>query len=165
MAQVVALRATCARRSVGCVLVNGRNHVLATGYNGPAAGESHCISNPCAGVDLPSGTGLDACVAIHAEQNALLQCREVWDIRAAYITTSPCIHCVKLFKNTGCRRIVFSEKYSEPHYSSARKEWLGVSEENMSHWNTGDGPLFFNTSSTAPQNGKDWVEAWYDDRR
>ena len=42
MAALVAERSTCLRRSVGCVLVNGRHHVLATGYNGVASGLPHC---------------------------------------------------------------------------------------------------------------------------
>ena len=34
MAYLVSERGTCARRKVGCVFVNKRNHVIATGYNG-----------------------------------------------------------------------------------------------------------------------------------
>ena len=33
IAKTVAQRATCPRRQVGCVLVNSRNHIVATGYN------------------------------------------------------------------------------------------------------------------------------------
>jgi len=35
-------RSTCLRRSVGCVLLDADNHVIATGYNGVAAGMPHC---------------------------------------------------------------------------------------------------------------------------
>jgi deoxycytidylate deaminase len=42
MAKLVAQRTTCLRRAVGCVLVNARGHVLATGYNGVAGGQPHC---------------------------------------------------------------------------------------------------------------------------
>ena len=42
LAQLTAERSTCLRRHVGCVLLNARGHVLATGYNGVAAGETHC---------------------------------------------------------------------------------------------------------------------------
>ena len=122
MAALVSLRATCRRRRVGCVLVDRHKHVLATGYNGVARGVAHCIDTACPGAGLPSGRGLDLCEAIHAEQNALLQCRDAKEIETAYITASPCITCIKLFMNTGCKRIVFLEEY--PH-AAARNLWKG----------------------------------------
>jgi dCMP deaminase len=112
MAQVISMRATCARRSVGCVLVDWRDHVIATGYNGVPSGMPHCISKPCPGATAPSGTGLDLCEAIHAEQNALLQCKDTNLIKACYCTTLPCIHCIKLLMNTSCQFIFFLELYS-----------------------------------------------------
>ena len=136
LAEVTASRATCLRRSVGCILVDKRGHILATGYNGVAAGQAHCneitmprtvtsfttgyYKNACPGAYSLSGTNLDGCQAIHAEQNALLQCRDVWEIETCYTTASPCITCVKLLLNTSCQRIVFREEY--PH-SEARVLW------------------------------------------
>jgi len=130
LALLTAQRATCCRRRVGCVLLNARGHVLATGYNGVAAGLPHCNQhdpfNPtgfphaCAGASAPSGQSLDACQAIHAEQNAMLQCRDVYSIHTAYVTASPCMTCVKLLLNTTCERIVFVEEYPHPE---ARKLW------------------------------------------
>lgn len=118
MAELVSLRGTCARREVGCVLVNELGHVIGTGYNGVATGQIHCTSKPCAGAKCKSGEGLDLCEAIHAEQNALLQCKNVQEIHTAYCTHSPCIHCVKLLLNTSCKRIVFDKEY--PHSDSQR---------------------------------------------
>lgn len=114
MAFLASTRGTCARRRVGCVLINARGHVLSTGYNGPAAGLPHCIDHPCDGACAPSGTKLDACEALHAEQNALLQCRDPYQIHTAYVTASPCVTCTKLFMNTSCERIVFLEEYPHP---------------------------------------------------
>lgn len=122
MAALVSLRATCRRRRVGCVLVDNHRHVLATGYNGVARGRDHCLDTPCLGADLPSGTGLDKCEAIHAEQNAMLQCKDTQAIETAYITVSPCVTCVKLLMNTGCKRIVFLENYTQ---LAARELWKG----------------------------------------
>ena len=122
MASLVSLRATCRRRRVGCVLVDANRHVLATGYNGVARSMPHCLDTPCDGANLPSGTGLDRCNAIHAEQNALLQCRDVEAIETAYITTSPCVTCVKLLMNTGCKRIVFIQCYPD---QTAKTLWKG----------------------------------------
>lgn len=122
MAALVASRSTCARRAVGCVLVDGRGHVLSTGYNGRAAGLPHCdepvptptvdgpptwsLKHACAGHDAPRGSGADRCEALHAEQNALLQCRDVDRIRTAYVTLQPCDVCTKLLLNTPCERLV-----------------------------------------------------------
>jgi dCMP deaminase len=69
--------------------------------------------NACAGACAKSGQDLHACEAIHAEQNALLQCRDVYQIDTAYVTASPCIHCMKLLMNTSCKRIVASSLYDQ----------------------------------------------------
>lgn len=42
LAEVTALRGTCLRRQVGCVLVDYGGRVLATGYNGVPRGMPHC---------------------------------------------------------------------------------------------------------------------------
>jgi dCMP deaminase len=135
-AEHAATRATCLRRAVGCALFNARKQLLATGYNGRAAGLPHCneadflaspgpliYPNACAGAQAPSGTMLDACEAIHAEQNALLQCRDVYAIETCYVTVSPCITCVKLLMNTSCSRIVFRSRYTQD--DEAYKLWMG----------------------------------------
>lgn len=123
-------RGTCPRRRVGCLLVDERTNTLATGYNGPASGEPHCIDQPCPGAQAASGTSLDACEAIHAEANAIMRCSDVFAIHTAYCTDSPCIHCVKLLLGTSCRRIVFARKY--PHETAERlwrrsgREWIHI---------------------------------------
>jgi dCMP deaminase len=133
LAEVTALRGTCLRRRVGCVLLDADGVVLATGYNGVPRGAAHCneIYDPlrkftnslmfrssevyphaCPGATAPTGTALDACGAIHAEMNALLFCSDVRRISDCYVTVSPCVACAKVLLNTGCRRIVFRERYA-----------------------------------------------------
>ncbi len=124
----VARRSTCLRRAVGCVLLNARGHVLSTGYNGRAAGLPHCNEvTACVGATAQSGTQLDACEAVHAEQNALLQCSDVYMIETCYVTVSPCLTCTKLLLNTACQRIVFQEAYA--HDKTARQLWVGADRE------------------------------------
>lgn len=143
-----AKRSTCLRRHVGAVLLSERGFLLATGYNGVSCGQPHCneelnielmnaevrslgmipdsrvplvqYPNACAGAKAPPGQGLDLCEAIHAEQNAMLQCKDVWEIDTCYTTASPCVTCVKLLLNTSCKRIVFAEEYPHPQ---ARTYW------------------------------------------
>lgn len=136
MVRVTAQRATCLRRQVGCVLLNERGHVLSTGYNGVASGMEHCnqslpisfgkiitenYPHACPGAKSQSGTNLDGCEAIHAEQNALLQCKNVYEIHACYVSCSPCITCTKLLMNTSCQEIFFEEEYPMP---GAKDLWL-----------------------------------------
>lgn len=112
-----ATRGTCARRQVGCVLVDKRGRILSTGYNGVAAGRPHCNEGcPCKGAHLPSGTGLDLCEAIHAEQNAILFLADPFSVDTCYVSCTPCISCMKLLLGTSCRRIVAIEEY--PHSDS-----------------------------------------------
>jgi len=131
MALLVSERGTCVRRKVGCILVNKKNHVLATGYNGNPSGFSHCLDNPCKGANSKSGKDLDKCEAIHAEQNALLQCKDVYDIDTVYCTVSPCIHCVKLLLNTSAKKIVFGEKYIQ---KDAERLW-GMTDRDWAYIN------------------------------
>jgi len=131
IALAISTRGSCARRKVGAVLTTADNRIIATGYNGPATGIPNCIETPCKGTGLPSGTGLDSCEALHAEQNALIYCQSPFLIHACYTTCSPCMSCVKMLAGTNCKRIVFNEEY--PHkeakdfWISLGREWLQIS--------------------------------------
>lgn len=127
MAYLVSIRGTCQRRRVGCVLTDQYNKVIATGYNGVAAGLPHCLDHACPGAHLPSGTGLDKCEALHAEENALIQCTRPQDIYTVYCTASPCNTCVRKLKNTSAQRIVFSELYPHPESEAI---WCGYGQHN-----------------------------------
>lgn len=136
LAFALTVRTTCPRRKVGCVLVDEHSVILSTGYNGSGPGEPHCIDSPCPGAAMPSGTGLDACRAIHAEQNAVVRCREPHRIHTAYVTTLPCVSCIKLFKATSCKRIVYAQSY--PHAEATIDAWPHTIEPigDMPKWNT-----------------------------
>ena len=114
MAEVMAQRGTCPRRKVACILVDDHGRILATGYNGSAAGEPHCIDTPCPGANLPSGQGLDECQAIHAEMNAVLLLPDPWKVNTVYLTASPCVTCIKLLLGTSAKRIVCRDLYPHP---------------------------------------------------
>lgn len=124
----LSLRSTCSRRQVGSVLVNKHGHILSTGYNGVVSGTDHCIDNPCKGSSLPSGEGLEKCEAVHAEQNALLQCPNVMEIHTVFCTTIPCMHCMKLLKNTPAACIYYDQGYSGE-------------KDLISYWSKADGHM------------------------
>ena len=111
-AMLASIRSTCARRSVGCVFVDKDGFILAVGHNGVSTGQPHCNEGvPCTGVGAASGTALDACAAIHAEQNCVLGLRDRRDLHSVYVTVSPCVSCLKLLLNTACQRIMFLDEY------------------------------------------------------
>ena len=122
MAEILAKRSTCSRRRAGAILLNKHNHIVGSGYNGVATGLPHCIEHSCKGANIASGKGLDICEAIHAEQNALMQCSDIFDIEAAFVTTSPCAHCIKMLMNTSCRDIYYIENYAD--IDSIKELWL-----------------------------------------
>ena len=114
LAHLVSLRATCRRRRVGCVLVDQKRRVRATGYNGVPQGYPHCLDTPCPGADAPSGTQLSECYAVHAEINALIQFTNFLDDPiTAYMTATPCRDCVKVLVNSSVTRIVAATQYSQ----------------------------------------------------
>ena len=125
MARLVSTQATCPRRAVGCVTVNKHGHVLSTGYNGVPSSYVHCIDHPCGGEGFKSGEGLEVCMATHAEQNAMLQCRDVMTISTMYLTLTPCITCAKLIANTSCRKVIYSEEYKDDRGAKMLKK-LGI---------------------------------------
>jgi dCMP deaminase len=111
MVGLVAMRATCPRRSVGAVLVDDRGRLVSTGYNGPPSGMPHCTERPCAGAESIGGPR-EACDAVHAECNALLQAQASRrSPRTLYCSTTPCFYCAKMLVTAGIRRVVALTMY------------------------------------------------------
>lgn len=109
LAILASTRSTCVRRKVGCVAVRDK-HVLATGYNGTISDMIHCTEDTCYRKvnDIPSGEKLDQCYAVHAEQNILCQAAIHGTSlvgATVYITTTPCITCLKLLAQIGIKYI------------------------------------------------------------
>lgn len=113
IAEAVAKRADCTRAKVGAVIVKG-NRIVSTGYNGAPAGAPGCLTaNACprSQSDVPPGssydTGAGSCIALHAEQNAILYCRREDRLSATiYVTREPCDGCARLIAGSGIVRVV-----------------------------------------------------------
>ena len=118
MAELTARRSTCLRRSVGAVIVQER-HVIATGYNGAPRGIKHCDERGgCLRekLNVPSGQRHELCMALHAEQNAIIQAATLGQsIEGAtiYVTHQPCIICAKMIINAGISRIIVRQGYPD----------------------------------------------------
>jgi dCMP deaminase len=92
LASLASQRSNCMKRRVGCVLIRDKR-VISTGYNGTPRGLKNCNEGGCElsmDGEIPSqmlivekgkrcndgagaGWGLDTCLCIHAEENALLE--------------------------------------------------------------------------------------------
>jgi dCMP deaminase len=127
MAELTAKRTTCMRRAVGAVIVKEKR-AIATGYNGAPRGIKHCEDRDgCIRQNLgvPSGERHELCMALHAEQNAIIQAAAMGNAiegGTIYITHQPCAICAKMIINAGIRRIVIREGYPDELASSLLDE-------------------------------------------
>lgn len=119
---MVAKRATCLRRQYGAVIVKD-NIIVATGYNGSPRGEENCIdTGECARIkfNVPKGERYELCVAVHAEQNAIINADPV-KLKGAVIYISgrnadgtfasgePCLLCRRMIKNAMLDKVIFRD--------------------------------------------------------
>lgn len=113
MAEAATRRSDCERARVGAVVVQNRR-LRGSGYNGAPAGAPGCESCPRRLSDVEPGssydTGAGACVALHAEENALLYTDRADRIGATlYVTREPCAGCWKLIHGAGVARVVWPD--------------------------------------------------------
>ncbi|VVT56160.1 uncharacterized protein SAPINGB_P004870 [Magnusiomyces paraingens] len=115
LAGLAALRSNCMKRRVGCVIVR-ENRVIATGYNGTPRGLPNCNEGGCTrcnggGV---SGSNLDSCLCLHAEENALLEAGRdrVGSTSVIYCNTAPCLTCSIKIVQSGIKEVVYEQAYS-----------------------------------------------------
>ncbi len=112
MLKLVAERSTCIRRKVGAIITDNDGHILSTGYNGVPRGFDHCIDTPCNGANDLRGFTVN-CLAVHAEQNALLQCSSIRDATILYSSCTPCFVCAKMIANTKISSVFCLEEYAD----------------------------------------------------
>lgn len=119
LAELVATWSSCYQenRQVGAVIVKDKR-IMTTGYNGAPSGIESCkTKGKCLRRELnvPSGTKLELCYAVHAEQNAIAQAAKLGisvDGGTLYCTHQPCVICCKMIINAGIKRVVY--KYGYP---------------------------------------------------
>ncbi|TPX55722.1 hypothetical protein PhCBS80983_g05090 [Powellomyces hirtus] len=116
LCNLAARRSNCMKRRVGCILVKERR-IIATGYNGTPRGVRNCTDGGCprCNDNAPCGSGLDVCLCLHAEENALLEAgRERVDRGGdtiLYCNTCPCLGCAKKIVQVGVKEVVYSLAY------------------------------------------------------
>lgn len=127
IARVVATRSTCLRRRYGAVIVNDRI-IVSTGYNGAPRGEANCTdTGKCTRneLNIPRGERYELCVAVHAEQNAIINGDPV-KMKGATIYIAgfyadgtiapgePCLLCRRMIKNALIDRVVYLGEDGQP---------------------------------------------------
>ena len=107
IADIVALRSTCLRHKFGCVITKG-DQIVSTGYNGAVRGAKHCLDVGCIRdrMGILSGTMIEVCEAVHAEQNALLQAGKLAEGGILYVNGTPCKTCSKMIINSRIKKII-----------------------------------------------------------
>jgi dCMP deaminase len=115
IALLTSERSNCIRRKIGCVIVKN-NSILSLGYNGTPRGTKNCYEGGCprCANSNSSGSNLEFCLCIHAEENALFfNSLSNLDGAKLYVTTFPCINCAIKIKQCGITQIVYLYPYSE----------------------------------------------------
>lgn len=120
VAEAFAYRSTCLKRKYGAVIVKD-DVVVSTGYNGSPRGYTNCRdTGSCPRIErnLHQGQGYELCRAIHAEQNALLNCSREQTLGAdLYLAgvnpednsihrAKPCPLCARLIIQAGIRDVI-----------------------------------------------------------
>ncbi len=123
IAREVAKRSTCLHRQYGAVIVNN-DEIIATGYNGSPRGEVNCCDTgicyknnhalPLSPSAAIHGDQYGSCVAVHAEQNAIISAsRREMQGATLYLAsldpshaTAPCNICDRMIKNAGIIKVV-----------------------------------------------------------
>ena len=125
VAKAISMRSTCLRRKYGAVIVDTSNAIVSSGYNGSPVGEENCSDHgECKREELhvPKGERYELCKAVHAEQNAIINCTKQRMIGSTiYIygenadgtlaSGAPCLLCKRMIKNAGIKTVVFKSKY------------------------------------------------------
>lgn len=119
IATAVSVRADCTRRKVGAIIVKNQR-IISTGYNGAPAGKPGCLTTMAcprglmSEIDVEPGssydTGSGSCIAVHAEQNAILRAGIECIDAVLYVTHKPCDGCARLIEGSGIVHVVFPEE-------------------------------------------------------
>lgn len=123
IAESVLERSTCLRRRYGAVIVNN-DEIVSTGYNGAPRGEKNCVD--CGycyreANNIPKGERYEACVSVHAEQNAIISASRKETLGGtiyivgkekdnSYADGTPCLICSRMIKNAGIENVIYLDK-------------------------------------------------------
>lgn len=109
IARKIAEWSTCLDNQYGCIIVKN-DEIIATGYNGGVRGGINCCDNAQCMAD--KNNKYQTCIAVHAEQNAIIQAARKDMIGATLYLVSlkkqdvrPCDICSKFIINAGIKKV------------------------------------------------------------
>jgi len=110
MLEVIAKRSTCFRHQLAALIVKD-NKIISSGYNGNPRTFPHCDEMGCIRDEqnIKSGTQMETCTGVHAEQNALLQAGKMADGATMYVNAFPCKICARLIINAKIAKVVIPQ--------------------------------------------------------
>jgi len=99
------------------ILTDDDYMVLGMGYNGGPKNYTHCEDGGCPRLTecSPNGSNYDNCIAVHAEQNALLHSDHSSRPTRLYVNGPPCFTCAKLIVNSTVKKVFYirDESYTD----------------------------------------------------
>lgn len=122
ISKAVGKRSTCLRRKYGAIIVKDKI-IISTGYNGAPRGEANCIDTGLCErqrLGIKPGQNYELCVAVHAEQNAIINGDpEEMKGATAYIvgynadgtlaSGKPCLLCRRMLRNAMLDKVIYLE--------------------------------------------------------
>ncbi len=121
IAQTVATRSTCLRKSFGAIIVKN-DSIVSTGYNGAPRGRKNCSDlGTCIRdeLNIPRGERYELCRSVHSEANAIIAApREQMLGSTLYMAcldsktgelvpgTNSCSMCKRMIINAGIEKVV-----------------------------------------------------------
>lgn len=122
ISKAVGKRSTCLRRKYGAIIVKDKI-IISTGYNGAPRGEANCIDTGLCErqrLGIKPGQNYELCVAVHAEQNAIINGDpEKMKGATAYIvgynadgslaSGKPCLLCRRMLRNAMLDKVIYLE--------------------------------------------------------
>lgn len=122
IAKAVGKRSTCLRRRYGAIIVKDKI-IISTGYNGAPRGEANCIDTGLCErerLNVPKGQNYELCVAVHAEQNAIVNADPNkmkggtiyivgYNADGSLASGKPCLLCRRMLRNAMLDKVIYLE--------------------------------------------------------
>ncbi|KAI0045194.1 hypothetical protein FA95DRAFT_1607880 [Auriscalpium vulgare] len=126
LASLASMRSNCMKRRVGAILVRDKR-IVATGYNGTPRGLTNCNEGGCARCNK-TASQKEACLCLHAEENALLEAgrERIGGGATLYCNTCPCLTCTVKIVQMGVTEVVYNLSYKVDDLSARIFHEAGV---------------------------------------